>query len=271
MSLGRNFEENYKLKAEKRDLEIEIGHLKEGMLYKNQEISNLKTKLIRTEADLSSLHEYLASHIAFLSTKLKPPPDLSPQECNIVSFPPVSQTPSLSETVVAKNTSFTKLKVTTAPSSHPVSRSQPVLTRSAKKDENVEGSAVSAKTCDKCWARFATARKLRKHMNIMHADILVSDDDFTPDNLYQTPKKVKVRVSSPKASINSDLVKHKGSNQVQCQDFGRCLLRRNLAVHKNMWCKGAGVEKENVGEPSDDCLGGGGNRGQRHPSISASY
>ena len=30
---------------------------------------------------------------------------------------------------------------------------------------------------------------------------------------------------------------------------------------RNKWCRGAGVEKENFGEPSDDCLcGGGGNR-----------
>ena len=107
MSLSRSFEENYKLKAEKRDLEIEVRHLKEGTLSKNQEISNLKTKLRRTEAELSSLHEYLASHITFLSTKLNPPPDPShpiPVESIIVSSPSVSQSPSLTGTVVAKNT-----------------------------------------------------------------------------------------------------------------------------------------------------------------------
>jgi len=271
-------EDNYKLKAEKRDLEIEVRHLKEGMLWKNQEISNLKTKLRKKEVELCSLHEYLASHIAILSSKLAPPPDLStPVTQSPDLSTPVTQSPS-SETVLATNTLHTRLKLTDTPTSHPVSRSQPVLSRSAKRDDKI---------CDK------------------YNPVLVSDDEFTSNDLYQKPRKVKVSVRSPEASINSDLVKHKkgtkhvkiysdlvkhkgskqvnnnndlvkhkvskqvnnnndlvkqrGSRHVLCPDCGRCLLRKNLAVHKSKWCKGDGVVNENISGVGDDCLGGGGN------------
>ena len=57
-------------------------------------------------------------------------------------------------------------------------------------DENGESSAGSAKTCDKCGEKFAKARKLRMHMHKVHANTLVSEDDFASHDLYQKPKKI---------------------------------------------------------------------------------